>query len=142
MTMDKFSADDVIQRTFPKKISCIHEMFDMIVAILAVLKTGCAYVPIDPKNPAERLAYIIGDAEVPVLITRTGLLDSIPDHVSEPVFLDRECRDTEKQSGENLNIVTSSDSLAYVIYTSGSTGQPKGVMVTHLNVYSFVVSFW
>lgn len=105
-----------------------------VVALLAILKAGGAYLPIDTAYPRERIATILDDARPKVLLTEERLLDRLPFHSAQEVFLDREIatdsipKDTGNESGAGP------ENLAYVIYTSGSTGKPKGVMVTQANV--------
>lgn len=106
---------------------------EMIVALLAVLKAGGAYLPVDPTYPAERVAYMLEDAgrgmPLPVLLSQARLLDRLPPFTGQVVSLDLEIPAVE---GVELpdHAATPSD-LAYVIYTSGSTGAPKGVMISH-----------
>ncbi len=105
----------------------------LIVALLAVLKAGGAYVPLDPGYPADRLAFMLGDAEVPVLLTESKLMAELPSLQAEVLALD----DDRQFRGEpDTNPVSdlTPDNLAYIIYTSGSTGRPKGVEVTHRTV--------
>ncbi|HEV7402757.1 MAG TPA: MupA/Atu3671 family FMN-dependent luciferase-like monooxygenase [Chthoniobacteraceae bacterium] len=100
---------------------------DMAVALLAVLKAGGTYVPLDPGYPAERLAYMIRDARMPVILTNAALADSLPPSEARVVRVDAPGEPlTERVAprGQSAN-------LAYVIYTSGSTGTPKGVMISH-----------
>lgn len=105
---------------------------DTIVALLAILKSGGAYLPLDPSSPSERLAMTLEDAQPRVLITEQSLLSKLPQHSAHTLCFDRE----NLLSEDSCNVKTSvaPDNLAYVIYTSGSTGKPKGVMVTHANV--------
>ncbi|WP_346294312.1 amino acid adenylation domain-containing protein [Sphaerothrix gracilis] len=107
---------------------------EMIVGILAILKAGGAYVPIDPAYASERLASILADASIKILVTQQSLLDQMP---ALPVRL--ACLDTDpavitQQTCENPVSTVTAANLAYVIYTSGSTGKPKGVLVSHHNV--------
>ncbi|MGD0939062.1 MAG: amino acid adenylation domain-containing protein [Terracidiphilus sp.] len=105
-----------------------------IIALLAVVKAGGAYLPLDPAYPSERVAMILGDARPIVLLTESHLLDGMTPHDGQGICLDRE--DTEELYSEEPWIESGAglENLAYVIYTSGSTGKPKGVMVTHGNV--------
>ena len=102
----------------------------MVVAILGVLKAGGAYVPLDPAYPAERLAFMLEDSRVPVLLTQERWR-----RCREParlILLD--WSEVRGESGEARGVAVSPEHPAYVIYTSGSTGQPKGVVVHHGNV--------
>ena len=114
---------------------CMERSVEMVVGILGILKAGGAYVPLDPVSPPERLAFMLEDAQMPLLVTQERFLDKLPQDGFQVVCLDgQEQRVISKQSTENpMNGVTP-DNLAYVIYTSGSTGKPKGVLVNHYNV--------
>ncbi|HEY7767282.1 amino acid adenylation domain-containing protein, partial [Longimicrobium sp.] len=114
---------------------CLERGPEMVVALLAVLKAGGAYVPLDPAYPAERLAYVLADAAVPVLVTQESLRATLPavDGLAV-VSVDGDGARIASESVENPERVVSPDQLAYVIYTSGSTGRPKGVMVPHRGV--------
>jgi len=105
-----------------------------IVALLAVLKAGGAYLPLDPAYPGERVATILDDARPTVLLTEQHLLDRLPPHAAHAICLDRETAADVYPEGTAFEPGATLDNLAYVIYTSGSTGKPKGVMVTHRNV--------
>ncbi|MCR8962631.1 amino acid adenylation domain-containing protein [Brevibacillus halotolerans] len=118
---------------------------EVVISLLAVLKSGAAYVPIDPTYPTERIAYMIHDSKMKAVITQSAFLNHIEHNDSAEykpislVVLDRDqvLIDTEPTAG--LDTIRNADNLAYVIYTSGSTGNPKGVMVTHRNVGNFFV---
>jgi amino acid adenylation domain-containing protein len=114
---------------------CLERGTEMIVSVLAVLKAGGAYVPLDPAYPAERLAFVLADAAVPVLVTQESLRTSLPagDGVAV-VSVDGDGARIAAESAENPERDVSPDHLAYVIHTSGSTGTPKGVMVPHRGV--------
>ncbi|MGV0106429.1 NdaA [Nostoc sp. DSM 114160] len=113
---------------------CIERSLEMVVGLLGILKAGGAYVPLDPSYPAERLAYTLQDAAVPVLLVQKSLLASIPRNQATVVCLDTDWQVINSCSRENLVSGVQPNNLAYVIYTSGSTGKPKGVLVNHQNV--------
>ncbi len=129
---------------------CVERTVEMVVGILAILKAGGAYVPLDPVSPPERLAFMLQDAQMPVLVTQERFLDKLypvlqqaqkphvegsPKDNFKVICLDGpEQRVIQKQSTENALSHVTPDNLAYVIYTSGSTGKPKGVLVNHYNV--------
>jgi amino acid adenylation domain-containing protein len=103
---------------------------DLIVALLAVVKAGGAYLPLDPDSPRERLAYLLEDAAAPLVLTRADLAERLGDPgAATLVLLDREPLTADSAAPPALY----PDHPAYVIYTSGSTGRPKGVVVTHAN---------
>jgi amino acid adenylation domain-containing protein len=106
----------------------------MVVAQLAVLKAGGAFVPIDPAYPADRVALVVEDSAAAVVLTESGLLDRVPPTAATVVCLDREEPTLEAESSEDLAEAVSPLNLAYVIYTSGSTGRPKGVAVPHAGI--------
>ncbi|HVG09770.1 MAG TPA: amino acid adenylation domain-containing protein, partial [Thermoanaerobaculia bacterium] len=107
---------------------CAERSPAMIVAVLGILKAGAAYVPLDPVYPKERLAFMVEDARIPLLLTEERLLGSLPETAAATVLLDHlDCCG----SSSRLPSLATPDSLAYVIYTSGSTGRPKGVMIHH-----------
>jgi amino acid adenylation domain-containing protein len=105
-----------------------------VVALLAVVKAGGAYLPLDPAYPCERVATILDDARPSVLLTEQNLLDRLPSHAAHTICLDREPVADSPSRGAAFEPLAGEENLAYVIYTSGSTGKPKGVMVTHGNV--------
>jgi amino acid adenylation domain-containing protein/thioester reductase-like protein len=107
---------------------------EMVVGLLAILKAGGAYVPLDSKYPKERLAFILQDAQIPVLLTQQPLIETLPKHQTRVVCLDTDWGSIAQNSQENLVSNSTANNLVYVIYTSGSTGQPKGVLVNHVNV--------
>jgi amino acid adenylation domain-containing protein/non-ribosomal peptide synthase protein (TIGR01720 family) len=110
---------------------CAERSPEMLVAMLGVLKAGAAYVPIDPAYPAERIAFMLEDAGVPVLLTQERLSAHLPAFAGTTLRIDADWADVASESAENLTDGASAGDLAYVIYTSGSTGQPKGVQVEH-----------
>jgi amino acid adenylation domain-containing protein len=110
---------------------CVERSLEMVVGLLGILKAGGAYVPLDPAYPPERLAFMLEDASVRVILTQRQLVKSIGKHQARIVCLDTDWEIIERQSEENPGCSLTSENLAYVIYTSGSTGRPKGVLVAH-----------
>jgi amino acid adenylation domain-containing protein len=117
---------------------CLDRSPGLVVGLLAVLKAGGAYVPLDPTYPAERLAFMLEDAHVAALLTRSSLLDRLPAGRAAVVCLDREWDEIAAESAEDLPGGAKLDNLAYVIYTSGSTGKPKGAMIHHRGLANYV----
>ena len=131
---------------------CLERSVETIVSILAVLKAGGAYLPIDPVYPSERISFMVEDAHIPVLITHSGLKENLKQIDSKMCFIDLDCEqqvrnitgklgslDIDQESIEdNLKIDVVPSNLAYVIYTSGSTGQSKGVMLRHSGLNNLV----
>ncbi|GAB1537692.1 hypothetical protein NUACC21_03430 [Scytonema sp. NUACC21] len=110
---------------------CVERSLDMVVALLGILKAGGAYVPLDPTYPSARLAYMLSDSQVSVLLTQAQLLSKLPAHQARVVALDTEWQEIAQHSPDNCATAVTQDNLAYVIYTSGSTGNPKGVAISH-----------
>lgn len=110
----------------------------MIVAALAVLKAGAAYLPLDPSYPAERLAVSLNDAGAPIVITGHGMDSRLPVRFKHRITLDPEGRLPVHEPSGPVTSRATADNLAYVIYTSGSTGQPKGVEITHGSLCNLV----
>ncbi|HEX7737138.1 MAG TPA: condensation domain-containing protein, partial [Ktedonobacteraceae bacterium] len=111
---------------------CLERDLELIVALLAILKTGGAYISLDPRYPSERLAFMLNDAGAACLITRRAWQDRpvLPPSVPT-IYLDELAEQLDQESEANLENRALSANLAYVIYTSGSTGRPKGVAITH-----------
>ena len=110
---------------------CLERSTNLIAAVLGVLKAGCAYLPLDPDYPEDRLAFMLEDSGAPVLITQTSLLARLPAHRTTIACVDDQARTFETRPDGNLTRSALAEELAYVIYTSGSTGPPKGVMIPH-----------
>ena len=108
---------------------CLERSLEMVVGLLAVLKAGGAYVPIGPGYPEDRIAFMLGDADPPVLLSQARFRDTLPAHGAK-LYLDTDWSEARERS-EPVNADVNSENLAYVIYTSGSTGQPKGAMNPH-----------
>ncbi|MHC8406480.1 non-ribosomal peptide synthetase [Pseudomonas sp. TMB3-21] len=102
----------------------------LLIGLLAIIKAGGAYVPLDPDYPAERLAYMLSDSGVELLLTQTALLDRLPASAGVSVIA-MDALHLESWPSQAPGLHLQGDNLAYVIYTSGSTGQPKGVGNTH-----------
>lgn len=118
---------------------CLNRTVNMAVGILGILKTGAAYVPLDPNYPQDRLDYMLGDSGVLVLLTECNHAKRFEDKIKKIVLVDAESViNTHEDSC--VNISTDPTNAAYVIYTSGTTGNPKGVVVTHRNLSSYVHS--
>ncbi|WP_143088761.1 non-ribosomal peptide synthetase, partial [Paenibacillus algorifonticola] len=111
---------------------------EMVVSILAVLKAGGAYLPIDPISPVERTAFMLQDSCASLMLVQEAYRSMILDHGKPVIVLDPES-DYSDQAG-NPVAINSSEDLAYIIYTSGSTGKPKGVMVKHRSVVNTMLA--
>jgi amino acid adenylation domain-containing protein len=112
----------------------LERSVEMMVGLLAILKAGGAYVPLDPAYPRERLGFMLDDCGATVLLTDSGLVQSLTECAATVVCIDTDNEAISQQSKENLGLSLSPENLAYVIYTSGSTGQPKGVQISHRSV--------
>jgi amino acid adenylation domain-containing protein len=140
---------------------CVERSLEMVIGLLGILKAGGAYVPLDPAYPTERLAFILEDAQVSVLLTQEALIEdkrskrvlseaegiedsdsqsSILDPQMKMICLDRDREKIAQQSERNPDMGATARNLAYVIYTSGSTGQPKGVQIEHRSVINCLYS--
>ncbi len=117
---------------------CLTRSPEMVVALLAVLKAGAAYVPLDPAFPPQRTAFVLEDANARLLVTESAVLDAFPAMTTEALCIDRQALAIASESTASLNFPVSPRHLAYVIYTSGSTGQPKGVQLEHRGVVNFL----
>jgi amino acid adenylation domain-containing protein len=119
---------------------CLERSPELVVGLLGVLKAGGAYVPIDPSYPAARIAFMLEDARVSVLLTQQDLREDLPQSGARVVCLDSDWEDIENERSEDPERGARGANLAYVIYTSGSTGRPKGVQVTHAALANFLMS--
>ena len=130
---------------------CVERSMEMVIGLLGILKAGGAYVPLDPDYPQERLAYMLEDSKVKVLLTQSKLLNKIHNIIETNKYfnenkihiisLDEQWKEIEITAKKqiNLNKNTTSDDLIYVMYTSGSTGNPKGVMLDHKAICNRII---
>ncbi|WP_085585741.1 non-ribosomal peptide synthetase [Thalassospira mesophila] len=118
---------------------CVHRSLDMVVAMLAVFKTGAGYLPLDPDYPQDRLAYMIQDSGIALLVTQSRLRDQFSCRDIDVVEIDN--RSADLYDSANPARRNGPENLAYVIYTSGSTGKPKGVMIEQRSVVNMIVGF-
>lgn len=116
----------------------LERSLELFVGMLGILKAGGAYLPLDPKYPEERLAFMLNDAKAPVLVTRQSLAARLPAGSWRVVALDVEGLEIARESENSPTSGVLAEDLAYVIYTSGSTGRPKGVEITHNSLLNLV----
>jgi amino acid adenylation domain-containing protein len=121
---------------------CLDRCHDMIAGLLGILKAGCAYVPLEPAMPAERIAVVVESAGIAAILTHEHYAAMARHPGVTTIVLDQDGgRMLPDEDGGNLPCIARPDNLAYVIYTSGSTGRPKGVAVTHrpaINLFEWV----
>ena len=115
----------------------VNRSLEMIISILAVLKSGAAYLPIDPTYPKSRITYMINDSSLKLLLTQNSVKEHFND-LPNSLPIDLVNNTIYSNPCTNLDVINSCNDLAYVIYTSGSTGKPKGVMITQKNVNNFI----
>ncbi len=113
----------------------VNRSLEMIISILAVLKSGACYIPIDPEYPQDRIEYMLNNSNTKLLLTFKRLENKVTFDNKLFVELDNELYNSNK---DNLININKPDDLAYIIYTSGSTGKPKGVMLKHSNINNFI----
>jgi amino acid adenylation domain-containing protein len=115
---------------------CVERSLEMMVGLLGILKAGGAYVPMDPLYPKDRLAFMLEDAQVQVLLTQQSQLEHLPAYAGKIICLDAELPEAAPVNAKR----PAAENLAYVIYTSGSTGRPKGVQISHSAVQNLLES--
>ncbi len=111
---------------------------DMLVGILGILKSGSAYVPLDPKYPKERIGTILQDAKAPLILTQSAIAGDLPSVAGERICLDRDWPLISQEPATEPETAVQPDNLAYVLFTSGSTGRPKGVAIEHRSAATFI----
>ena len=119
---------------------CVDRSLGMVVALLAVLKAGAAYVPLDPTHPLQRLIFMSQDAGIRLLVAEQRFADLLPVSGDGILLLNTDWNLLKRQANVAVANTSSARNLAYVIYTSGSTGQPHGVMIEHRSVVNLLVS--
>ena len=118
---------------------CMERSFEMVIGLLAIVKAGGAYVPVDPSYPADRIAFMLEDSDVSLLLTQGHLASTLPDHRARVFCVDTEGDTLTSYSSGNPCADIKPDDLAYMIYTSGSTGKPKGAMNHHRAILNRLV---
>jgi len=121
---------------------CMVRSMDMVIGMLAILKTGGVYIPLDPTHPEARIGYMIEDANVPFVLTHSKWQPIFSSSQAKTICLDLDRHLINKNDSENIEILIPSDSPAYVIYTSGSTGTPKGVIGLHRGAINRFTWMW
>ncbi|NEU77732.1 amino acid adenylation domain-containing protein [Nostoc sp. UIC10630] len=117
---------------------CVERSLEMVIGLLGILKAGGAYLPIEPTYPKERLAFILQDAQTPVLLTQQHLAANLPTDATQVICLDTDWQIISQQPIDNpVNDITTLN-LAYIIYTSGSTGKPKGTLIHHQGLVNYL----
>jgi amino acid adenylation domain-containing protein len=138
-TLRKMSAGQDLSTLQPVGI-CVERSLDMIIGVLGILKAGMAYVPLDPAFPAERLAFMMDDSQMQILVTQPQLVQRLPPHHARVVYLNADQPELDSLDITDLALNFTGEEPAYLLYTSGSTGKPKGVLIQHRAVVNFLLS--
>ncbi len=135
---DRLARELAVRGVGPESVVAVSlpRSADLVVGLLAVLKAGAAYLPVDPKYPSHRLTAIIEEARPRLVLTHSTTVAALPEHDVPDVLLDTLDLSAD---GTGLELPLHTEQLAYVMYTSGSTGKPKGVAITHANVVNGVL---
>ncbi|MBU8900321.1 amino acid adenylation domain-containing protein [Corallococcus sp. M34] len=118
---------------------CVRRSLELIIGTVGIIKAGAAYVPLDPTYPRDRLAYMVGDTRLPVILVQRAVLDVLPEGNASVVILDDQEGELASEREDSPGITVPPESLAYIMYTSGSTGRPKGVCVPQRGVARLVL---
>ncbi len=110
---------------------CVERSPEMVVGLLGILKAGGAYVPMDPEYPLERLAFMVADSGISLILTEGAIRPKLPPGNARSICLDAEWEEISRENRDNVISGATPENLAYMIYTSGSTGRPKGVLLAH-----------
>ncbi|WP_208491975.1 non-ribosomal peptide synthetase [aff. Roholtiella sp. LEGE 12411] len=117
---------------------CVERSLEMVIGLLGILKAGGAYLPIEPTYPKERQAFILQDAQIPVLLTQQHLAANLPIEKTQVICLDTDWETITQQLIDNPVSDITTLNLAYIIYTSGSTGKPKGTLIHHQGLVNYL----
>lgn len=123
---------------------CLNRSLEMIISMIAVLKAGAAYVPLDPTYPEDRLVYILDDTQIKIILSEEKVLNKslfLAEHNRQIICIDRDAEKIGEENSENPAVSLTFSNLAYIIYTSGSTGMPKGVMIEHQSIPNMLYNF-
>jgi amino acid adenylation domain-containing protein len=118
----------------------IERSIDMVVAVLATIKAGAAYIPLDPAYPCDRIAFMVEDGSPALVLSQAALRENLPRTTAEVVLLDGDAAVIAQESEKNFQIAYPHDAPIYVLYTSGSTGKPKGVLISHGALLNLLIS--
>ncbi len=118
----------------------LERSLEVVIAILGIFKAGAAYVPLDPAYPKDRLAFMLEETQVGVILTQSQLVEGLPQQELRTVCFDTDWELISRHSQDTPISQVTEQNLAYVMYTSGSTGKPKGVQITHANVWHYLQS--
>lgn len=118
----------------------VDRSLEMLVGLLGILKSGAAYLPLDPALPGDRLHYMLEHSQAGVILTQQHLISTLPSHQARVVCVDADWQNIVQHEANAPAIGANAEDLAYIIYTSGSTGRPKGVQLRHRSVVNFLTS--
>jgi len=121
---------------------CVDRGPNVLISMLGVLKTGAAYVPLDPRLPPDRLSYMMEDSGAAALVSQQAIAEKLELEAGVQIFLDRDAEPIAAQPEDSPAIELSSEASAYVIYTSGSTGRPKGIDIRHRSAVNFLAGMF